>query len=67
MENDVQMTKKTVVVEVGYANTVKVDLSNLIDYSLTMVHSTGIDAAGDSLTDDDTSLVLTISKSFDLK
>lgn len=55
------------VAEIGYASTVNVDGSDLIDYSLAVIHSTDIKVTGSSSIDDDTSLVLTISKSFNLK
>lgn len=54
------------VVEVGYTNTLTVGDSDLIDYSLAIIHTNDIDVQGNLLFGDDTSMVLTISKSFDL-
>lgn len=55
------------VVEVGYAHTLTVGSSDILDYSLAVIHSSDIDVQGSSLLDANTSLVLTVSKSFDLK
>lgn len=53
--------------EFGYENTLRVGETDLVDYRLAVIHSGDIEVLGSQLVDDDTSLVLSVSKTFDLK